>query len=393
MIKFKILIVAAFLISFSAAKSQEGYSFEKVSEVKTTTVKDQNRSGTCWSFAATSFIETEILRETGMELDLSEMFFVYHAYKMKAESYVRFHGKTNFSPGGQAHDVLMVVDEYGLLTEKAFPGLSKGQDNHNHGELNSVLTAYLDALIKNKNGELTPTWPEAFESLLDVYMGTPPESSQVDGEKIGANELVEKSQFNTSDYIEITSFEHMPYYEKSLLKIPDNWTYSEYYNVHLDELMEIINNALNNGYSVCWDGDVSNKGFSHRKAVAVVPETDIKNLEGTELSKWQDIDSKEYKAKAYNFSEPMPEKDITKEFRQKLFDNYTTTDDHLMHLTAIYKDQNGTLYYNTKNSWADDSNKNGGYLKMSENYLRLNTIAIMVHKDAIPKEIREKLGL
>jgi bleomycin hydrolase len=394
--KFINLIFIAILIlnigsqSYAQKKLAE-YKFEKVAEVKTTSVKNQGSSGTCWSFAATSFLETEILRKTNKEIDLSEMFFVYHAYQQKAESYVRFQGKTNFSPGGQAHDVLYVMDEYGLTTEKAYPGLSKDQKIHNHGELNEVLTAYLDALIKNKNGKLTATWQDAFAALLNVYMQNPPEKFEFENQQISPKELLEKSELNSDDYVEITSFTHLPYYEESLLKIPDNWTYSDYYNVPLEDLMEIINYSIENGYSVCWDGDVSSRGFSHANGLAIIPETEVENLQGTELSKWENIE--DYKAEAYSFKKIVPEKNITEEYRQKLFDNYTTTDDHLMHLTAIYKDQNGTLYYQTKNSWSDKTNDFGGYLKMSEAFLRLNTVAIMVHKDAIPKEIREKLGL
>jgi len=199
--------------------------------------------------------------------------------------------------------------------------------------------------------------------------------------------------FNTDDYVEITSYSHHPYYSAFRLEIPDNWDYSDYYNVPLDEMMEIIDYAFDNGYSVCWDGDVSERGFSHNKGVAIVPEDDVKDMSGTEKDKWQTLTEKEKSKMMYSFDKPIQEKVITQEIRQEEFNNHSATDDHLMHLTGVVTDQNGTRYYVTKNSWNSDSNDFGGYLNMSTSYIRMNTVAIMVNKKAIPKKIRKKLHL
>jgi len=382
-----ISILSFILFSNSSIKAQEdttvnlGFQFDTIANVKTTPVKSQYKSGTCWSYATTSYIETEILRIDGKEYDLSEMYFVNYAYRAKAKSFVRLHGKANFSPGGQAHDVLDVVREHGIATQEAYPGKIKGYDKEVHGELNDGLTGFLKAIVKKSDKYLSQSWYDSFVALLNSYLGVPP-SADV------------QTKFNVDDYVELTSYMYKPFYAPMRLEVPDNWSFNaNYYNVPIDDLMKIMNNALKNNYSVCWDGDVSDPGFSHANALAILPETNVENLQGSEQSKWENMSKAELNRNMYSFESPVPEKVVNDSMRQLDFDIQRATDDHLMHLTALLKDQNGTIYYLTKNSWADDSNNNGGYLNMSEAYVRLHTIAILVHKDAIPKAIRKKLKL
>ena len=399
--KTKILmLIAAFVLmqpNFLSAKNKrqkkDKYEFQTVVDVKVTSVKNQYKSGTCWSFAATSFVEAEILRITDKMVNLSEMFSVYHAYISKAKNYVQLHGRANFGPGGQAHDVLDVIREKGVITEKAYNGLNYGTKNHIHGEIDALLYGFVKIIVQNKNHQLTPVWPLAFVDLLNRYLGEPPTKFDFKGKMVTPIQLRDELKVNADDYVELTSYTHHPFYSQFRLEIPDNWSYNDdYYNLPISELMDVMNYALKNGYTVCWDGDVSEEGFSHKNGVAIVPETHVENLSGTEMSKWQTLTKEELQKNAYTFLAPVPEKNITQADRQLAFETYSATDDHLMHLTGLVKDQNGTLYYKTKNSWGK-SNKMGGYLNMSSAYIRLNTIAIMVHKDAIPTVLRNKLGI
>jgi len=369
---------------------EEGYKFTTINNIKASPVKDQYKSGTCWSFAATSYLESELIRLGYEPLDISEMYFVNHSYREKANRYVRLHGSANFGPGGQAHDVLNVVKSHGFVTETEYPGLLKGEQKHLHGELDAVLKGYLAALIKKEDGKLSSVWPDAYSSLLNVYLG-PVTENPAGSDKIRSKELYPR--FNPDEYVELTSYSHHPFYEMFDLEIPDNWSHDQYYNLPVDELLEVINSAVKNGYTVCWDGDVSDKGFSHSNGVAIVPDKNVTTLDGTERSRWEKLSEREKNAELYTFKQPGDEKKISQEMRQEAFNSLQATDDHLMHITGIVTDQNGTVYYTTKNSWASNSNKTGGYLNMSESYIRLNTIAVMVHKDAIPKAIRKKLNM
>ena len=369
------------------------YIFETIIEVPVTIVKDQHRSGTCWAFGGISFLEAEVLRISGVDADLSEMFVVRNAYADKGLKYVRLHGSSNFGSGGQAHDVTNVIRKYGIVSENAYAGLEIGEEKHNHGELDAVLRGFLDAVIKKRGGKLSPKWFEAYTAILDVYLGKAPASFELDGEIYDPAGYAESLEIIPDDYIELTSYSIYPFYEKVLLEIPDNWSDDLYYNLPINELMDVIGHALKNGYTICWDGDVSDRGFSHKNAVAILPDKNVKDLSGTEMERWEKLTDAEKGKELYNFEKPGEEKVIDQDMRQEHFDNYSSTDDHLMHLTGMVKDQNGTVYYITKNSWDDDSNKNGGYLNMSESYVMLNTVAIMVHKDAVPKGLAKKLGI
>jgi len=388
---FNLLLCVLMLAGLSATAQDSGYKFEEIYNVKTTSVKNQQSTGTCWCFATVSFIETELLRTLNKEYDLSEMFITRNAFVEKGKKYFRFHGKTNFSEGGQAHDVLMMMDKYGIVPEEAYLGLNYGSDYHIHAEMVAELKGILDGLNKNKNRKISTAWETAFTRFIDTYLGEQPETFKVDNKTTSPKEFYKSLKFDSKDYVEITSYQCYPFYEQVELEIPDNWTHSRYYNLPIEELIEVMDNALANNYSFAWDGDVSEKGFSHRNGLAILPTSNKDKMVNSEMSKWDNVSAKEIKEKM--FKEPVPEAKVNDALRQEKFDNRKTTDDHLMHITGLYKDQNGTKYYLVKNSWADDSNKYGGYLKMSESYAKLQTVAIMVHKDAIPRKIAKKLGI
>lgn len=373
--------------------THRGFIFDTIYSIRATNVKNQSNSGTCWSFAVTSFVESELIRLNGNEADLSEMFFVRNTYSDKGQHYVRLHGTSNFSAGGQAHHGINIIKKKGFITEKAYPGLNYGESQHIHGELDEASKAFLDVVVKNPNRKISTAWQPAFEAILDAYFGIIPETFDWYGKNLTPMEAVRISGFNPDDYIELTSYSFYPFYESCAHEIPDNYDAKLYYNLPINDFMEIINYAFKNGYSVCWDGDVSDKGFSHNKGLAIVPDIEATDYTGTEKAKWEKLTEKERLKSVYSFEKPVPEKQIGQEERDKNFENQQTTDDHLMHLTGMVRDQNGTIYYITKNSWGTESNSFGGYLNMSENYFRLNTVAIMVHKDAIPRHLAKKLGI
>ena len=365
----RFLILSAALLMVVALKAQNDYAFEPINDIETSTVKSQDRTGTCWCYSTVSFIETELMRMGQEEVDLSEMYIVKKAYEQKASDYIRYHGKGNFSQGGQAHDVMNEIIDHGMVPETAYSGIQYGTERHNHTEMVSVLSHMLEGVLASRSRTLTNAWEPAFESALAAYLGEDPTTFSYEGEAYTPQSYLKSTGFNPEDYVEFTSYTHHPYYQQVILEVPDNWSNDPYYNLPLDELMEVMDYSLKEGYSVVWDGDVSHKGFSHKAGVAVVPADE----------------------EAEFAEEPIEEKDITVDYRQKMFNNHATTDDHLMHLTGLYKDKNGTVYYKTKNSWGTDSNDFGGFLYMSEPYMRLSTVAIMVHKDAIPERIAKKL--
>ncbi|MGE5682286.1 MAG: aminopeptidase C [Bacillota bacterium] len=352
--------------------------FTMDTQVKTTPVKNQARTGTCWCFATVSFLETELLRMGKGEFDLSEMYLIRNNYPLKAENYVRYQAMANYGEGGQAHDVFNLISKYGIAPEEAYSGRNNGEEKHNHSEMKNVTKGMLDAFVANKAGKLTPKWMDAYQSVLDVYLGKPPVEFTYKGTKYSPKSFYQSLGINQDDYIEITSYSHHPFYEKFRLEIPDNWTGQDYYNVPMNELEAIIDYALKNGYSVVWDGDVSEHEFSQKNGYAVIP-----------LKDWDDKTPSEKEEK---ITKPEAEKTITQELRQLTFNNLTTTDDHLMHITGIAHDQNNTKFYYTKNSWGTEQT-NGGYIYLSEPYVKLKTVAIMVHKNAVPREIAQKMKL
>ena len=375
-------------------KKAKGYVFEDEILLPTTSVKDQYRTGTCWSFSALSFLESEMIRLGKPEVDLSEMFVVWHTYSEKAQKNVRVHGNLNFSAGGAFHDVTNIIKEFGIVPELIFDGLNYGEEKHVHGEMDRVLKQHIDAVVENKNRKLSTIWLESIEGTLNSYLGDLPQKFEYDGKNYTPQSFA--SDFvglNMNDYVEISSYTHHPFYSKFILEVPDNWSWDEVYNVPVNDLEEIIDYSLNNGFTVAWAADVSEKGFvSSNKGVAVMPSAKIEDMSDAEITRWETLSAKEKEKELYKLENPAPEIVVTQEMRQSAFDNYTTTDDHGMHIIGTAKDQEGRTFYKVKNSWGD-YNKYDGYFYASKPYVNYKTMCIMVHKDAIPESIREKLEL
>ncbi|MBN3034583.1 MAG: aminopeptidase [Bacteroidales bacterium] len=374
-------------------QKKEGYQFTIVKELPATPVKNQYRSGTCWSFSSLSFLESELIRLGKGEYDLSEMFIVWNTYAEKAEKYVRFHGKINFGGGGAFHDALHIISRYGIFPEEVYSGRVIGEENHVHGELDAVAEAYVNAVIKNPNRKLTPVWFTGFKGILDAYLGEYPGSFTFNEKEYTPETFARELDIRPEDYLEIGSYSHHPFYGQFILEVPDNWLLDRIYNIPLDEMMQIIDHAIENGYTVAWGSDISEKGFSWKDGVAIVPDEELTDLSGTEKERWEKLTEAERKKALYSFEEPVKEKVITQEIRQQEFDNYQTQDDHGMHITGIATDQNGNRFYKVKNSWGAEDHIYDGYFYASEAFVRLKTIDIMVHRDAVPKEILKKLGL
>lgn len=396
------LLVAAFmgLATLSQAQDQDtlrnkeggNYLFEVVNEIDATDVKNQYRSGTCWSFSSLSFFESEAKRLGKGDFDFSEMFVVRHTYEDKAVKYVRMHGSLNFGPGGAFQDVLYVMKNYGMAPEAAYNGLNYGTEKHTHGELDNLTKAYVDAVIENKNKTLSTAWLGGFDGILDSYLGELPTEFDYNGKSYTPESYLKATGINPDDYVLLSSFTHHPYHEPFVLEVPDNWLGGEVYNVELNEMIEVMDNALENGYGVAWAADVSEKGFSFRDGLAIVPENeDAIKQKGSDNMHFSDAGAEKI---GNQFMTPGDEKEITPEMRQEAFDNYQTTDDHGMHIVGIVKDQNGTPYYIVKNSWGTGFNTGmDGYFFASVPYVKYKTTNIMVHKDALPKALKKKLGL
>jgi bleomycin hydrolase len=358
-----------------AAQDQPGFEFETVDAVRTTPVKDQARTGTCWSFATTSYLETELLRTGSDPMDISEMFFVRMNYPQKARNYVRMHGRAALGQGSLAGDVIRAVRLYGVVPEAVYPGRRYGAEEHDHSELHAMLKAAVDAVLARP--PLSPVWPDAVDGILDAYLGAVPEQFTYAGRSYTPQTFASALGIDPDDYVEITSFTHHPFDTWVALEIPDNWAENLSYNVPLDELMAVIDRALANGFSVAWDGDVSERSFCHGDGVALLPATS-----------WDERSEAERRALCKT---PEDEAEVTQAMRQTWFDDHTSTDDHLMHLVGTARDQNGTRYYITKNSWGE-SGAQDGYVYMSESYVRAKTISAMVHRDALPQDLAGRIG-
>lgn len=374
-----------------AAPASEGYKFTTVVSLPSTSVKNQAATGTCWCFATTSFMESELLRMGKGEYDLSEMFIVRYNYVNRIKDNYLRQGKGNLGQGSLASNWMHVYRDHGIVPDDVYTGLSYGSPMHNHSEMNEYLESVAGIPVKNKR--VSPESNEVVNSVLDIYLGQVPESFTYKGKTYTAQSFAEELGLNMNDYVEITSFSHFPFYSQGVLEVPDNWENERFYNVPLDELITIMDNALNNGYTVDWDGDVSERGFAHSKGVAINPDLELLNIAPlTDRQRFERSQDAANTPEVFRFEKPFPEMKVNQDIRQKGYESFTTTDDHLMHVTGIVKDQNGTKYYVTKNSWGTDRSTFKGYLNMSESYVRAKTLFIMVHKDAVPKEIRAKLG-
>lgn len=398
--RFLIIVFLTLITAHSGALDKKtpdsntaaGYRFTPVIELKATPVKNQASTGTCWCFATTSFIESELLRMGKGEYDLSEMFIVRNNYidKLK-DNYLR-QGEGNLGQGSLAHDWMIEFTEDGILPDEFYTGLNYNSPTHNHNEFNAFINAVSTVPLQRKNE--SAQYEKIVESVLDTYLGKVPETFNYKGQNYTPKTFATSLGISPDDYVEITSFTHFPFYSKGILEVPDNWRMEKFYNVPLEELIEIMNYSMKNGYTVNWDGDTSEKGFSHSNGVAIVPEiAKTDEYSAADKDKYVNLSLQERSDAAYKFSGPFPEVKVTQEYRQSGYENFTTTDDHLMHITGITRDQNGTNYYITKNSWGTDRNIFGGYLNMSESYVRAKTIFIMVNKKGIPPAIKSKLGL
>ncbi len=377
----------------SATDSTKTFIFTDVINLPSTSVKDQNKSGTCWCFAGTSFYEDEIRKNGGDSLDISEMFTVRQCYRDKAERFVRMYGQTNFGAGGSAMDVPYVWKRYGAVPEEVYNGLQYGEDKHVHGELDAVLAAYLKEIVKKPNKKLSKAWMKGIEAILDAYLGPVPEKFEYKGKTYTPKSYAESLPLNPDDYVSVTSFTHHPYYEEFAVEVPDNWLWEKSYNVPLDELKAIVDNSLAQGHTLVWAADVSEGGFKWTKGVALMPKGKSESdMDGTELSRWVKLSDKDRMDEKYNFEGPVEEITVTPELRQEMFDSQETTDDHGMEITGTATDQFGNRYYKVKNSW-DTNQVYDGYFYVSEPYFLAKTMDILVHRNAVPKETAKKLGL
>ena len=388
----KTLLLSCALVIGAVGTHAQGYQFTDVVKVPVTSVKNQASSGTCWCFATTSFMEAELLRMGKGTYDLSEMYIVRQKYMNQLQdNYIR-RGRGNIHQGSLSHTFMNAYRQVGIVPEEVYTGINYDAKKHNHSELASYLHAIAGVAVDMRHR--SPEYYKLIDNLFDTYLGKLPEKFTYKGKEYTPSTFTESLGLNMDDYVELTSFTHHPYYQEFEVEVPDNWEHQKMYNLPLDELMEVTDHALMNGFTVCWDGDVSEKGFSFKNGVAINPEVEkVEDYSTTDRARFESMDTQERLQEVYKFEKPFPEVKVTGEVRQEGYEKFVTTDDHLMHLTGIVKDQNGTKYYVTKNSWGTDRNAFGGYLNMSESFVRAKTIYITVHKDALPKDLKKRLGI
>ena len=394
---FRILIVAIFancaLASAQLKTNVEGskFQFKEIVRHDVSPVESQGRAGTCWSFSALSFLESEIMRinKTDKPILLSEMFIVRKAYEAKAQKYIRMDGNTNFGQGGAFHDIPYVIKNYGIVPQNVYTGLKKKSDTYNHSEMFKKLNDIVSKAKIDGKG-IQKSWVDAYNAVLDEDLGELPETFKYKGEKYTPKTFYNSLGIDMNDYLSITSFTNHPIYSKCMLEIPDNWLWDESYNVSLDEMYETVLHALKSGYTVAWGADVSEKGFSFKNGLAIVPlKKEEIVVEGEDNENFSDAGANK---KSSYFTQPDSEVEVTQKMRQEGYDHKETTDDHGMHIVGLYKDKKGRNFFLVKNSWGT-SNYPKGYLYVSESYFKLKTINIYLHKDAIQDMLASKLGL
>lgn len=362
-------------------KKGSEYKFSVVKNIDATSVQNQNNTGTCWSFSALSFFESELIRMgKGKEYNLSEMFVARKAYPMKADNYIRMHGKNNIGEGGGFPDVIQVIRKYGMVPEEVYTGKKDADSKHYHGQLESAIISVVKSTVDEKTGKIDfDAAHSSVESICDAFLGKVPDKFNYKGKEYTPKTYAEATGINADDYVFITSFTHHPFYSKFVLEVPDNWNWESMYNVPINEFREVMNSAIQNGYTIAWAADVSEKGFMFKDGIAIAPEKSFEDMTPEE--------KKELSTK------PQKQLAVTQEMRQKAFDNYETQDDHGMHIVGLVKDQNGTPYYVVKNSWGSDLNDCGGYFFASESFVMYKTTSIMLHKKGLPQAIAKKLNI
>ncbi|KAA6334567.1 Aminopeptidase E [termite gut metagenome] len=391
----KLLLIALVLGLYSySAMAQEkdkevGFAFTTIKENPITSVKNQNRTSTCWSFSSMGFLESELLRKGKGEYDLAEMFVVHHTMIDRAELYVRLHGDHSFAPGGVFNDALYCLKNYGIVPQEAMPGIMYGEALPVHNELDAVAKAYVNVIAKGNLKKLTPVWKQGLSAIYDTYLGKYPENFTYKGKEYTPLSFARSLGLNPDDYVSLTSFAHHPFYSEFAIEIPDNWRNGNSWNIPIDEIIAVMDNAIEKGFTVAWASDVSEQGYT-RDGIAVAPDLVRSDLTGSDMIRWTGLSSEEKKRELT--SKPAPEQEITQAIRQTAFDNWETTDDHGMLIYGIAKDQTGKDYYMVKNSWGTET-KYQGIWYASKAFVKYKTINILVHKDAIPKNIAKKINL
>ena len=391
---FLIAVAMLFAVSAQAQKDEKSvYQITDDVEVPHTIVQNQGQSGTCWCFAGTGFVEAEILRKYDETLNLSEMYFVRWAYMQKFNRFIRMHGATNLSCGGEVFDVLYALDADGMITDEAYSGIMPGFDKHNHGELQNVIEGYAKTVTKKSSGRiLYSAYPKVVESILDAYLGEVPTTFTYNGKKYHAGSFAKQYKLDINDYVQFTSFNDKPLYKPFVLNIPDNWTNTTSYNMGFDEMMAELDTILNKGYTIGWAQDVSDKGFSRKDGIAIVPDDDVNKIRESDPKKFKKMTDAEILEKQYAFEFVIPEKEITAETHQDAFDDWSTGDDHSMLIVGIAHDQNGNKYYKVKNSWGE-TGPYKGYWYCSEQFVRLHTVFFTVNKEAFSDTMKKNLGI
>ena len=373
----------------------EGFVFTTIDSVGITPVKNQHRSSTCWSFSTIGFLESELLRTGKGEYDLSEMFVVHHTMIDRAEYVVRMYGSTEFAPGGSAYDVIYCLKNYGLVPQGAMPGIQYGASAADtlpvHSELDALAGGYVKALTTGKLKKLTPVWKKGLQAIYDTYLGACPETFVYEGKEYTPLSFAQSLGLDADDYVSITSYTHHPFYTQFALEVPDNSRKDQMNNEPMEDMMRIIDEALAHGYTLAWGADVSEVGFT-RKGIGVMPDADKgADLTGSDMAHWLGLSEADKRDKLTK--RPLPEMVITQEMRQQAFDNWENTDDHGMQIFGVAKDQNGKRYYMVKNSWGTEKSDYKGIWYVSEAFMQYKTNDVLVHKDALPKDIRKKLNI
>ena len=368
--------------------------FTTIKEIPITSIKDQSRSGTCWCYSTVSYFEAEILKATGKTYDLCESFVENKTYMDRAVQVVRLHGDCQFAQGGSAEDVLATMKQYGICPEgiMPFPGSLYGDSLNNFNEFFSLMSPYVDAIATNKAKKISPQWKVGLQGILDAYLGQCPEKFTYEGKEYTPKSFMKSLGINLDDYVSITSYTHHPFYTAFAVEVQDNWRFPLSYNVPMDEMMQIIDNAIDNGYTVAWGGDVSEDGFTRKGLAYAIDTKQAQSLAGSDMARWLKLETAKKRDIIDSLGCTVPEIVPTQQMRQERFDNWELTDDHGMHIFGVAKDQNGKKYYMVQNSWGESGDYKGIWY-MTKAFIAANTMDFLINKNSIPAEIRKKLGI